>query len=249
MTNKTEWQEANRRLMAEQREKLGEPPTAEEMLAYSRGELSAEEEDRIRDLLVAYPEVARMYGAPFEEEPQAGVSDETSHDAIRDGWDDVQRRLGATVMPARLRVRNYIPTTIAAALALLFFGLYVQAESRARDHARGDLPRVLGAPQELNPDGSRSGTPRMLRKDGDAYLLKPQLINQLHAPHYSIELHDTNGPVWGSPSAQPDSEGAFQIVIPHDFLRPGVRYQLRIFGIDGDTRRPVGSYDVMVPSE
>jgi hypothetical protein len=250
MTNKTEWQEANRRLMAEQREKLGDPPTAEEMLAYSRGEMSAEEEDRIRDLLVAYPELARMYGEPFPEEPEADVSNEASPEAIRDGWNDVQRRLGVTVMPARARMRNYIPTTIAAALALVFFGLYVQAESRARDHARGcDLPRVLGAPQELNPGGSRSGAATPLRKDGDAYLLKPQLLNQLHYPYYSIELHDASGAVWTSSSAQPDHKGTFQIVIPHDFLRPGVRYQLRIFGIDGDTPRPVGSYDVMVPSE
>jgi hypothetical protein len=90
MTDKTEWQEANRRLMAEQRQKLGDPPTAEEMLAYSRGEMSAEEEERIRELLVAYPELARMNSAPFPEEAEAGVSKE----AIRDGWNDVQRRLG-----------------------------------------------------------------------------------------------------------------------------------------------------------
>jgi hypothetical protein len=246
MTNKSEWQDANRRLAAEQREKLGDPPTAEEMLAYSRGEMSAEEEDRIRDLLVAYPELARMYSAPFPEETEAGVSNEV----IRDSWTEMQRRLRVTVMPARARVRNYIPTTIAAALALVFFGLYVQAESRARDHARGDLPRVLGAPQELDPDGNRgSDDPTMLRKDGDAYLLKPHLLNQVHYAHYSIELLGTNGAVWTSPSAQPDGKATFQIVIPHDFLRPGVRYQLRIFGIDGDARRPVGSYDVMVPSE
>src|ERR1043165_304475 len=74
MTNKSEWQEANRRVMAEQREKLGEPPTADEMLAYSRGELSESEEERIRDLLVAYPELSRMYAAPFAEEAEPGVS-------------------------------------------------------------------------------------------------------------------------------------------------------------------------------
>jgi hypothetical protein len=189
-----------------------------------------------------------MYSAPFPEEAEAGVS----KDAISDGWHDVQRRLGITVMPTRARVRNYIPTTIAAALALVFFGLYVQAESQARDNARGrDLPRVLGAPQELDPDGNRNpaAAPTFLRKDGDAYLLKPRLINQVRYPHYSIELYDKSGPVWTSPSAQPDEEDAFQIVIPHDFLRTGVLYQLRIFGIDGEARRPVGSYDVQVPAE
>lgn len=245
MTNKSEGQDVNRRLAAEQREKLGDPPTAEEMLVFSRGEMNAEDEERIRDLLVAYPELARMYSAPFPEEPEAGISNE----AIDHGWDDVQRRLGVTVMPARARMRNYIPTTIAAALALVFFGLFVQAESRARDNARGDLPRVLGAPQELESDGTRgSGSPTTLRKDGDAYLLKPHLFNQVHYPHYSIELHDENGAVWTTPSAQPDEKDAFQIVIPHSFLRPGA-YQLRIFGVDGEARRNVGAYDVGVPAE
>ena len=246
MTNKSDWQDANRRLMAEQREKLGDPPTAEEMLAYGRGEMSAEEEERIRDLLVAYPELARMYSAPFPEEPEAGVSNE----AIERGWDDVQRRLGVTVMPVRARMRNYIPTTIAAALALVFFGLFVQAESRARDHARGcDLPRVLGPPQELESDGTRGGgSPITLRKDGDAYLLKPRLLNQVHYLNYSMELRDKIGVVWSAPSAQPDEKDAFQIVIPHSFLRPGT-YQLHIFGVDGEVRRDVGQYDAEVPAE
>ena len=246
MTNKSEWQEANRRLTAEQREKLGEPPTAEEMLAYSRGELSESEEERIRDLLVAYPELSRMYSAPLPEDGQ-----EVSNDQIAAGLADVQRRRGGTAVPLRAPVRRYIPTTIAAALALLFFGLFVQAESRARNHARGcQLPRVLGAPQELDPDGNRGpAAPTVLRKDGEAYLLKPHLINQVRYPHYTIELHDAKGAVWTSHAAEAAEDDAFQIVIPHDFLRTGRIYQLRIFGVDGETRRQVGSYDVAVPSE
>jgi|SRR6185436_4070069 len=243
MTNKSEWQEANRRLTAEQREKLGEPPTAEEMLAYSRGELSESEEERIRDLLVAYPELARMYSAPFAEEAQPGVSD----DEIAAGLAGVQRRLGGTAVPLRAPVRRYLPTTIAAALALLFFGLYVQAESRARNH---ELPRLLGAPQELTPDNNRGpAAPILLSRDGDAYLLEPHLINQVRYPYYSMELHDAEGAVWTSRPGEASDEGSFQVVIPHDFLRTGGTYQLRIFGIDGETRRHVGSYDVAVPSE
>jgi hypothetical protein len=246
MTNKSEWQEANRRITAEQREKLGDPPTAEELLAYGRGELSEDEEERIRDLLVAYPELARMYGAPFPEEPQAGVSRE----AIDAGLDDVKRRLGIAAIPPRGRMRHYIPTTIAAALALVFFGLYVQAESRARDNTRAcDLPRVLGAPQELDPDGNRGpAAPTLLRKDGEVYFLEPHLINKVRYPHYSIELHDQKGAVWTSHSAQLGEDDAFQIVIPHTFLRPGA-YQLRIIGVDGEVRRNVGAYDVAVPAE
>jgi hypothetical protein len=247
MTNKSEWQEANRRLMAEQREKLGEPPTAEEMLAYSRGELSESEEERIRDLLVAYPELSRMYAAPFAEEGEPGVSD----DQIAAGLADVQRRLGGTVVPLRPPVRHYLPTTIAAALALLFLGLFVQAESRARNHARGgQSPRVLGEAQALYPDANRgAAAPTPLRKDGEAYLLRPYLINKVRYPHYNIELHDAKGLVWTGHAAEPAANDAFQILIPHDFLRPGIPYQLRIIGIDGETPKQVGSYDVAVPSE
>jgi len=244
---KNDWQEVNRQVSAEQRETLGDPPTADELVAYTRGELSEREEERIRDLLVAYPDLARMWIAPIPEESQPGISQED----IAAGFRDVQRRLGVASVARRARVRHYIPTTIAAALALVFFGLYVQAENRARNHARGcDLPRVLGAPQELHADANRGpSAPTLLYKDGEAYLLKPMLSNQIRYPHYHLELHDANGPVWKSQSAVIGEDDAFQIVIPHTFLRTGRTYQLTIFGVDGEKRRHVGSYDVAVPSE
>ena len=247
MTNKSEWQDANRRLASEQREKLGDPPTAEEMLAYSRGELSGEEEDRIRDLLVAYPELARIYNAPFPEEPEADVSNEV----ISDGWNDVRRRLGVTVdagprTGAELHSHDDRGRTGARVLRPLSY-----KRKTAHVTTPAATSPVFSAHRRSSTLTAAAGSdaPKMLRKDGDAYLLKPHLLNQVHYAHYSIELHDTSGAVWTSPSAQPDDKGTFQIVIPHDFLRPGVRYQLRIFGIDGDAPRPVGSYDVMVPSE
>jgi hypothetical protein len=248
MTNQSEWQEANRRLIAEQREKLGDPPTAEELLAFSRGELSETEQERIRDLLVAYPELARMYSAPFaEEEAQPGVP----QDQIAAGLANVQRRLGGTVVPLRSPVRRYLPTSIAAALALLFFGLFVQAESRARDHVRSlQVPRILGAAQELDPDDNRgAATPIPLRKDGEAYLLEAHLTDDVRYPHYILELYDATGAIWTGHAPDAPAKNAFRIVIPHEFLSTGSSYQLRIFGIDGETRRPVGSYDVKVPSE
>ena len=240
MVNKSDWQEAGRRLTAELRQKLGDPPTAEQLLAYSRGELSESEEERIRDLLVAYPELARMYGAPLPDEPEPDVSEEQ----IAAGLRNVKRRLGIPIAPSR-RVWNYIPTTIAAALALLFFGLYVQAESRARD-----FPRLLGAPQELESDANRGpATATVLQKDGEAYLLQPHLAAPIRYPHYSIELYDGNVPLWTTHSAEPDQEDTFLIVIPHGFLRAGRTYQLRIFGMDGEARRNAGSYDVAVLGE
>ena len=263
MTNKSDWQEAERRLSADEREKLGEPPTAEEMLAYSRGELSESEEERIHDFLVAYPELARAYSAPFPEAPREGDEDAVPDEELHAGWSALLRRLGrnrgtsdprAEAQRGRVVVfRHYVPTAVAAALAVVFFALYVQAESRARYHERaGRLPRVLAAPQELEPDGNRGpdGAPTMLRKDAELYLLEPKLVHQVRHPRYRMELADARGAVlWANSSAMPDADDNFLLTIPHDFLTAGQTYRIRIFGVDGETQSEVGTYDVLAPAE
>lgn len=256
MTSKSEWQEANRELMAEQRGMLGDPPTAEEMLAFQRGELSEREEERVRDLIAAYPELARIYNEPFPDE-----GDEVGEEQRRASWEALQQRLGERSDAAaprddegqggRVVLLRYVPMAVAAALAIVFFGLFVRAEQRARYYAAASTePRVLGIAQELDPDGNRGpAAATVLRKDGEAYLLKPRLMHQMRYPHYRIELHDSRGEViWTNRTAQPDLDGVFQIVVPHAFLRDGETYRLRISGLDGEPRL-IGVYDVSAPAE
>jgi hypothetical protein len=264
MTNKSEWQEANRRLNEDGRRKLGDPPTAEEMLAYSRGELSDGEAERIRELLVAYPELARMYAAAVPEAPRPGDPDAVSEQVILAGWSALQPRLGSgsaavsgrerdlrAAQRGRFVFRQYVPTTIAAAVALVFFGLYVQAESRARYHEReARRPIVLGGAQELEPGGMRGPGPTLLRLNNDGYLLKLRLFRQVRHPHYRIELRDADGTViWANNSAQPDEDDAFQIAFRPEFLRAGRRYELHVLGVDGENATPVETYDVAAPAE
>ncbi|HEX7152541.1 MAG TPA: hypothetical protein VF618_13720 [Thermoanaerobaculia bacterium] len=64
MITKNEWDEAIDDYLAAERERLGPPPTAEELAAYRRGALSEEGAARVRALLVCWPDVV------FEEEVQ-----------------------------------------------------------------------------------------------------------------------------------------------------------------------------------
>lgn len=256
MTKKSEWQDANRALQAEDRRTLGDPPTAEEMLAYSKGELSGNEAERIQDLLVAYPELARMYGTPFPE-PQPGDSDAVSEAEIAAGWNAFQQRLAVpSAVPQRARAetergvlpfRRYIVTSIAAAVALVFCGLYIQTERRAQ----GPLPVIVGEQQELEPGGTRGGgTLTTLHRDGNAYSVKLQLFNQVRHPYYRIELLDVSGrAIWEAASVQPDRYNAFHLAIPHAFLRSGQTYRLVVYGINGDTSTEAAVYPFAVPAE
>ncbi len=258
MTSKSEWQEANRELIAERRRALGDPPTAEELLAFSRGELSECEEERIRDLIAAYPQLARMYNEPFPEE-----GDEVTEGEMRASWEALQQRLGRRSDPASAReeaqrgrvvIMRYVPTAVAAALAIVFFGLFVRAEKRARFFAEESTrPRVLGIEQQLDPDANRGPeAATVLQMDGEVYLLKPSLITQIDYPHYQLELRDAKDAIlYENRDAKPLLENQtkmFRIIVPHALFEPGETYQLRIFGLDGGSRREIGVYHVSAPA-
>jgi hypothetical protein len=96
----SDWQAVYRELIAEGRRRLGEPPTVEDLDAYSRGELSAEEADRIGELLACYPELLTAVAARFPD------SDEPSPDDLApltpeeqaEDWAEIVRR--ASLEPA-----------------------------------------------------------------------------------------------------------------------------------------------------
>src|SRR5947199_81487 len=71
MIRKNDWETVLVRLNAEEHEDLGLPPTTEEMLAFDEGRLSAEETERVRRLLVAYPELARALAQPVPEDDES----------------------------------------------------------------------------------------------------------------------------------------------------------------------------------
>ena len=67
MITKNDWDDALDAWVAEERERLGGPPTPEEVVAYLRGELAPNEAARIRTLLVYYPELTPLLNERLDE--------------------------------------------------------------------------------------------------------------------------------------------------------------------------------------
>lgn len=241
MMNRTEWQAVRDALIAGDRAKLGPPPTAEELLAYERGELSEKEAERVRQLLIAYPELARAYAAPFPEEDDAALP----ADVVDRQWQRFRAGKGVESAGRVLQFWRAF-SAIAAAAAVTFGAMLWQKESESR------RPHVLPEAQVLSPDGSRGVEPPHLAitPSGESVVLTVSVIGANDYEHCRVELvrGDSQKPVWTSEPLRLPKTGAFDVEIPSPTLAPGT-YQLAVYGLRGSAREPVATYsvDVMRP--
>ncbi len=115
-----------------ERTRLGEPPTAELLLAYRDGELSEEEAERIRDRLAIDPEWASIYldllrssepGADAKEDRESGQETE-----VEQAWRAFSSRLDKDAKPTSHALeessearshRRWTPLLLAATVALV----------------------------------------------------------------------------------------------------------------------------------
>jgi hypothetical protein len=244
---KAEWNIVQEKLNAEERRRLGDPPAVEEMLAYERGDLPPHDEERVRALLVAYPDLARAMAMPSSDDDG---QPELSTEFIDAQWASLQKRLiepGA--LPFRARARSTSThgwrafASAAAIAATLCGGLLWRAEMKL---AR---PRVASDEQLLLPDGQRGNgeASPVISPQGDSYLLVAPLINQQSFAEYRLELIDaaTQRVRWTSPSMPRRSNDTFAVLVPSSFLEPG-RYQVVLYGVgDGHDER-LASYTLRV---
>ena len=253
MSSRSDWKAVHEEMTAEDRRKLGEPPTAEEMLAYSRGELGTEDAQRVRAHLVANPDLARALMQPFPtDDAQPGDRDYLSEEELTKRWQSLQKQVHS-----KGRVLQFPAawTALAAALALVFAGLYWQAESKAR-RLENELtqPRVAFDEQVLLPDGARGGseTAALLTAQGESVLLVVPLINQPQFGDYRLDIVNgtaagTNEMLWRSGSLHRRSDDSFAILVPRAFLKPG-KYQLVLYGIrDAGAPQELATYTLRVP--
>jgi hypothetical protein len=247
MTTKSEWHAINRALMAEERQRHGQPPTAEEVLAYTRGELPPDEAARVSERLVAYPELVRTLTAEFPSEgAEPGHPDYMPDDELAKHWASLQKRL-----PDRRggRVVQFwrACSAIAATLAVVFGTMYW--------HERAELerPRVAWDQQDLVPDGQRGNEDGSveLNVQGESFLFAVPLPQTPVFDSYRLEiLNDSLTPprsVWRSPEWQRHANEAFPVLVQRSFFSPG-RYRIVLYGVSGARQERLTTYKLRVPA-
>lgn len=242
MITKSDWQTVHAELLSERRRRLGDPPTAEELLAYRRGELSGAEEERVRAVLVSDPELRQAVEGDFtDDDPQPGDPYYLPEEVVTRQWNAFRHRIGERSDRGTGRVLQFWRATaaIAAALAVVFGALLWRAQSQLDD------PR-LGVWQEqmLEPEGHRGGTAFVptLSGNADVFLLALTLLDERQFPGYRIEIVATGGtrPVWSSPATRPEDD-TFTVIVPRTFLRSGT-YNAVIHGVDGARSESLATY-------
>ena len=232
---KSDWQAVQDELVAADRQQLGEPPSSDEVLAYMRGELSPQEEDRIRALLVAYPELAKTLTAPISDDDESLSSDEVSR-----RWKSFQSQIpnrGGKVLQFWR-----VSTALAAALALVFGGLLWREMSRG--------PRVLPEAQLLFPDGQRGGTGSEVTLTGtdDVFVLlvplyHPRGFEQFRMEIVSVGMHSRT--LWRGEVMPRPADGAFRIEVPRGFLDAGL-CRVVLYGVNGSREERLISFTMRV---
>jgi hypothetical protein len=237
MMNEAEWEAVRNALAADDRKKLGDPPTAEELLAYERGELSAEEAERVQQLLVAYPELARAYATPFPEEA------ELPEDVVDRQWKRLWSPVAMPPLSQRRRGRRtpHWIAAIAAAIALVFGAMLWQQHNEALQ------PRVLPEPHLLTPEGQRG--PKQphyaLTPSGDSVLLVVSIIGPADYDTYRLELVRGETRLWSSKPMPATESNSFDLVVPSRLLTPGT-YSVIAYGLRGNAQAQVGTYTIDV---
>jgi len=258
--NRSDWDAVRDAMIADDQASLGEPPSVDELLAYERGQLSKEDAERVQQLLVAYPELARAYATPFpSDDTHPGDADYLAGDVIDRqliAFRADNRSVAANVagggtngrvLQFWLRASASI-AAIAATVAIVFGAILW--------HTRTELlrPHVLPEAAILTPDGRRGIAEQpqaTITPTGDSLLLVVSLIGPTDYETYRLELvsGESHQRVWSSEPLRATSSNSFNVEVPSRALTAGT-YQMIAYGLRGNAQEQVATYtiDVRRPS-
>jgi hypothetical protein len=241
MIKRDDFKAVHEELLAERRRSAGAPPTDEELLAFASGELNAADEARVRELLVAYPELARAVSIPFPD----GDVEPLPEEVVNRQWSALQKRLhAAQPQPSRRALRIWQSTAaIAATLVLVLGGQLWKARSETEQ--TGPIEEVV-----LRPEGRRGGPAEPIPLPyGAPLVLKAYVAEGETFTEYRMDIVTTSATprVVRSTSGlrQHDEDGAVWMLLPKDTLDAG-QYRLILYGVSGEGAQRLGSYSFRV---
>ena len=274
MIKRAVWEAVYRELIADERKRLGEPPTAETLLAYSQGELDTDETARVQEFLILYPELARALVAPFPSsaEIRPGDPDYLSDEMLEQDWQAIQARLDkepAVAVPATSGARKNLwfylrgffrdllrRPQLATAASLGMIAVLGFLALRAEQHVQKltqelATPRINLEHRVLLPDGERDAageeTPILLRPQADHYLLTPTVAHLPSNPDYRLRLVEVEGArekEVWSTEGLRPKDNTFEIWMPQTFLRSGDRHRLEVYGLRAGKPTLLAAYTV-----
>jgi hypothetical protein len=233
---KDDWNDAASAWIAAERERLGGPPTAEEVVACQRGELPVDEAARVRALLVYYPELTSLL---IESDPEP-VDDELSEFELARDRAAIHRRIAAK---PRFQFRVLMEVAAGVTIALLG-GLLIHARTENREpylQARHELRNVLTR-------GGGSDVPFDLPASSDRYLLALTLAKHYDYAAYRIDIVDLtpSGPkTLRSISGATPVDGTFELSVPPELLASGSS-RIDVNGVDNGRAHLLESFPIRV---
>lgn len=277
MIKRTDWEAAHQDLLAEGRRRLGDPPTDDELLAFSRGELQEEEASRIRELLCYYPELARALAMPFPspEEIRPGDPDFLPNEVLEQDWAVIEARLAeeppvpalvaatpskrlrwfdlSALLPSplwRWRLSTAAALGLASVLGLLALQAWTDMERLTRELAE---PRLNPEHRLLLPDGARGAeeTPMTLPAEAESFLLSLAVADHPPYPAYRVRIVEVNGKsekeIWNAAMPRPDGN-VFEIWAPRAFLKSRAPHRLDLYGVRDDQPHRLAAYTIQLPT-
>jgi hypothetical protein len=216
--NRSDWEAVRDALIADDRERLGEPPTVEELLAYENGELSAREAERVRQLLIAYPELGSAFAVEFPPDV----------DDVRNG---------------RVLLFWRSISAIAAGLAIAFGALLWQAHRSSLTPRVLPEPTIL-TPDGRR--GAAEPPQAKITASGETILLVVSIVGPIDYDTYRLELVDGSAQrVWSSGPLPRTESNSFNLAVPARRLRGGT-YQVVAYGVRGNAEEKVATYTIEV---
>ncbi|HEX3554323.1 MAG TPA: zf-HC2 domain-containing protein [Thermoanaerobaculia bacterium] len=225
-------------------------PAPEKLSAYLANELSPEEDDALQEHLTQCTlcadlllDLQRFLDPPAEDRPREGVADFETAAEWRELKEKLRVKAPTAVRRRSLLRRISVAPVLAAALAFVFVGAAFQIMVLER---RLSSPRAVQI-TTIEAQGSKKGTPR--EAEPTPFRLGNVAVFDTHSDHpypkYRLVFKDKDGQVRRTEEAQEGESGMIALLLPGDFLKPGV-YHVEVQGPEGAAANPIREFDIRI---